>query len=117
MLVHLKKTELFETVIPSKIFEAMATERPLIMGVQGDSAKIVEQSGSGVGIESENDQQLFDALTSLCDNEAQYERLCQSGREFVSQYYSRDTLASDFLKIAEAVASGKRVQSQQRHEN
>ena len=41
LLVHLKKTDLFATVIPSKIFEAMAMERPLVMGVQGESADIV----------------------------------------------------------------------------
>jgi glycosyltransferase involved in cell wall biosynthesis len=36
VLVHLRDAPLFATVIPSKIFEAMASARPIILGVRGD---------------------------------------------------------------------------------
>ncbi|HPU08071.1 MAG TPA: glycosyltransferase family 4 protein, partial [Thermogutta sp.] len=53
-LVHLRKTELFETVIPSKIFEMMAMGKPIIMGVRGEALRIVEESGAGVAMEPES---------------------------------------------------------------
>jgi glycosyltransferase involved in cell wall biosynthesis len=46
-LVLLKKADLFKTVIPSKIFEAMAMERPLILGVEGESKAIIEKRIAG----------------------------------------------------------------------
>jgi glycosyltransferase involved in cell wall biosynthesis len=105
MLVHLKKSELFETVIPSKIFETMAMEKPLIMGVRGESAAIVRRGGCGIEMEPENPDQLISALRSLRGDQLLYKRLSSSGRAFVIREYSRDRLASDFLDIILQVAN------------
>ena len=105
LLVHLMKTELFTTVIPSKIFESMAMNRPLIMGVRGDSAEIVEDAGCGVSMEPDNEQELVDAVVRLCDDKSLYTQLCGHGRESVSQQYNRDTLAERMLKIMLDVAN------------
>ncbi len=104
LLVHLKKSELFETVIPSKIFEAMAMQRPLIMGVRGESAEIVRASGSGIEMEPDNELDLVNAVIRLRDDSAFYESLCQCGRTFVTEHYTRDGLAARFLDIIESVA-------------
>ena len=112
LLVHLKKTDLFQTVIPSKIFEAMAMKRPLIMGVQGESANIVAASGSGIQIEPENDEQLVDAIIKLRDSPELYEQLCSSGRDFVVENYLRETLANKMLSIIELVASRARASNE-----
>jgi glycosyltransferase involved in cell wall biosynthesis len=104
LLVHLKKRELFETVIPSKIFESMAMERPLIMGVRGEAAKIVRCSGAGMEIEPDNDAQLADAVCRLKDDLAFYQSLCHRGRSFVSMHYTRDVLATQYLQIISQVA-------------
>ena len=110
ILIHLKKTDLFETVIPSKIFEAMAMERPLIMGVQGESADIVKASQSGIQIESENDLQLFEAVVQLCDNPDLQKQLSTNGRSFVTENYSRDLLASTMLSTIQQVVSDRGAQ-------
>jgi glycosyltransferase involved in cell wall biosynthesis len=104
LLVHLAKSELFETVIPSKIFETMAMQRPLIMGVKGESATIVSDSGSGLIMEPDNEQDLVAAVTRLCDDHEYYDSLCKNGRKFVREHYSRDALAQDMLDILQAVA-------------
>ena len=106
LLIHLKKTDLFATVIPSKIFEAMAMERPLVMGVQGESADIVKESGSGIAMESDNAQQLVDAVLALKDDNELRNRLCASGRQFVGQHYTRDSLAKKMLDVMQRVANG-----------
>lgn len=104
LLIHLKKTDLFETVIPSKIFEAMAMQKPLIMGVRGESAEIVRNSGSGIDMEPDNESDLVEALIRLRDESGFYHSLCQSGRAFVTEHYTRDVLAAQFLEIIESVA-------------
>ena len=42
-LVLLKKTELFKTVIPTKMLEFMSCARPVILGVDGQARSILEQ--------------------------------------------------------------------------
>ena len=106
LLIHLKKTDLFATVIPSKIFEAMAMERPLVMGVQGESADIVKDGGAGIAMESDNAQQLVDAVLALKDDNELRNRLCTNGRQFVGQQYTRDSLAKKMLDVMQRVANG-----------
>jgi len=47
VLVHLTKTDLFLTVMPSKIFEAAGMARPIICGVAGYAAELVKKAGGG----------------------------------------------------------------------
>jgi len=98
-MVLLKKDDLFKTVIPSKIFEAMAMERPIIMGVQGESLAIVEAAGCGVAIEPENENDLVGAVLQLCEDRALSERLGKRGRRFVEKNYSREVLAANYLQV------------------
>ena len=98
-MVLLRKTELFKTVIPSKIFEAMAMERPIILGVDGESRRIVEESGGGVFVEPENPEQLADTVLRMSRNITWAEQLGKTGGEFVRKYYSRDQLAMKYLDV------------------
>ena len=61
-LVMLKKTELFKTVIPTKLLEYMACERPVIVAVDGQARQIVEEAGAGVFVEPENSKALVEAI-------------------------------------------------------
>ncbi|HEV2532599.1 glycosyltransferase family 4 protein, partial [Phenylobacterium sp.] len=57
-IIHLKRTELFTTVIPSKLFECMAMGLPVLHGVAGESADIVRREDCGEVFEPENAEQL-----------------------------------------------------------
>ena len=45
-LIPLKRSETFKSVIPSKIFESAAMEKPILLGVDGEAKELVT-SGSG----------------------------------------------------------------------
>jgi len=64
-IIHLKKTELFTTVIPSKLFECMGMGIPVLHGVAGESAEIVEREGCGMVFEPENVEALCAGLLTL----------------------------------------------------
>jgi glycosyltransferase involved in cell wall biosynthesis len=98
-LVLLRKTELFKTVIPSKIFEAMAMERPIILGVDGESRRIVEGSGSGIFIEPENAERLAERVVELWQDKPRAEAIGRTGGFFVRERYDRDRLAGDYLLV------------------
>lgn len=102
-LVHLSKVDLFEHVIPSKIFETMAMEKPIIMGVKGRAREIVLQAEAGVPLEPENDEELANLLDQFFDNPEGLVEMGKRGRGFVKEYFDRDLLASDLLQILERV--------------
>jgi glycosyltransferase involved in cell wall biosynthesis len=72
-VIHLKKTDLFTTVIPSKLFESMGMGLPVLHGVEGESADIVREEGAGIPFEPENAEQLCAALVRLKSNPAELE--------------------------------------------
>ena len=53
-LVNLKKSKTFESVIPSKIFELAAMHKPILLGVAGESRKLVQDYGVGMAFEPED---------------------------------------------------------------
>lgn len=64
-IIHLSRTELFGSVIPSKLFEAMGMGIPVLHGVAGESAGIVRSEGVGEVFEAENAPELVDKLIAL----------------------------------------------------
>ena len=62
-LVHLKDTPTFETVIPSKIFEAMGMGLPvMLVSPAGEAKEIVEREGCGVWVAAERPEELAGAV-------------------------------------------------------
>jgi glycosyltransferase involved in cell wall biosynthesis len=97
-MVLLRDTALFRTVIPSKIFEAMAMERPIILGVRGESQGIVEACECGICIAPENDVELAEAVLALSGRTEHARDLGRNGRRNVARRYNRDTLADTYLQ-------------------
>jgi glycosyltransferase involved in cell wall biosynthesis len=93
-LVHLRADRLFETVIPSKIFEAMAMERPILLGVRGESARIVEKAGTGLAFSPENPEALADAVEALMRDPQRLKAMKAAGRRGAERY-SRANLARE----------------------
>ena len=101
-IIHLKKTELFNTVIPSKLFESMAMGIPVIHGVAGESAEIVEREGVGVLFEPENDAQLGERLRALQADPNRHQTLRQNGPA-AARHYQRADLAMRMMGILEQI--------------
>lgn len=100
-LILLRRSDLFKTVIPSKIFESMAMEKPIILGVEGESAEIVRSAEAGFCIEPENTQELVQRLLDLYHHPDLRNRFGTNGRKHVCEYYDRLTLSRKFEQLLE----------------
>ena len=98
-LVMLKKTDLFKTVIPTKMLEFMACARPVILAVDGQAREIMEAGHAGVYVEPENVKQLVDAVQQLAANAELCRTLGQNGRAHIVKHFSRQQTARDYLQI------------------
>lgn len=97
-IIHLRKTELFTTVIPSKLFECMGMGLPVLHGVAGESAEIVRSESVGVVFESENSEQLVAEIRSLADDPARYAGY-RSNCLAAARKYDRTALAASMLRV------------------
>jgi hypothetical protein len=109
-IIHLRKSELFTTVIPSKIFECMGMAIPILHGVEGESAEIVMRHAIGVTFEPENHLNLVDRLFLLHDNQEMRQRLARNGPH-AAQHYDRKVLAAKMLNVIEACSMCENLRS------
>jgi colanic acid biosynthesis glycosyl transferase WcaI len=107
-LVLLKKSEVFETVIPTKMLEFMSCAKPVILGVAGQAREIIERSRAGICIEPENVEQLCDAILTLRKQDWLRDSLGRNGREYIIRNLSRDRTADEYLRVLNEVIPGVR---------
>ena len=99
-IIHLKKTDVFTQVIPSKLFESMGMGIPVLHGVAGESAEIVTKDRAGLVFEPENAKQLSEQLSRLEADSVLY-RTLREGCLNASRKYQRTQLAQDMLLTLE----------------
>ncbi len=85
-LIPLKKSDTFKTVIPSKIYETCAMNKPILLGVEGEAKKLIDEYEVGLCFEPENAVDFAHKLNRLLTNSALYSKLEKNTA----------TLASDF---------------------
>ncbi len=93
-LVHLKGADLFSTVMPSKVFEYMALDVPIIMGVRGQACEIVEQGKAGIPMTPDDPRSLLDCIAEIRRKGSN----AYQGRDYVAKHFNRDKLASRMLE-------------------
>ena len=102
-LVLLKKTELFKTVVPTKMLEFMSCARPVVLGVDGLARKIVEEARAGVAIEPENSEALASAILFLSANQEKAREMGRNGREHIIRKFSRRHTAVKYARLLEQI--------------
>ncbi len=100
-LVLLKKTDLFKTVIPTKMLEFMSCARPVILGVDGQARAILEEARGGLPIDPENSESLVNAILCLAANREMARELGQNGREHMVREFSRQQTAEKYIGVLE----------------
>ena len=98
-LVLLKKTDLFKTVIPTKMLEFMSCARPVILGVDGQARAILEEARAGLAIEPENSSALVNAIRYLAANRDMARQQGLNGREHVVRKFSRRQTAEEYIHV------------------
>lgn len=94
-LVNLKKSDTFKTVIPSKIFENAAMEKPILLGVEGESKEIIEDYDAGICFEPENEASFLEGIKKI-RNIRKYKDY-QNGCKKLAMDFNRYKLANRML--------------------
>lgn len=96
-VIPLRKIDLFLGAIPSKIFEALAMEKPILLGVDGEAKNLfIEQGDAGWFFEPENVDDLENKIKQILANPDLVSIKGKNGRKYVGQYFNRNRIAEEF---------------------
>jgi glycosyltransferase involved in cell wall biosynthesis len=97
LLVTLKRDDIFAHIVPSKMQAYLAAGRPLIAALDGEGARIIDESGAGFTSPAEDTKALAKNIERLYDmSESERETLGVHGRTY-------------FLKHFEMISQSKRL--------
>jgi glycosyltransferase involved in cell wall biosynthesis len=99
LLVTLKRADVFKTVLPSKMFEAMAASRPVVLAVDGEARAVLEASGGGVSVPPEDAEALAAAILLLARDPGLRASMGAAGRRHVELEFNRRTWAHRYLAL------------------
>jgi glycosyltransferase involved in cell wall biosynthesis len=94
-----RKGEFFTANLPNKLFDFMASGKPIVVAGRGESADLILKAGCGRATEAEDSAGMARALLELAglppvDREA----IGRRGREYVLAHYDRAALSERFLR-------------------
>lgn len=99
-LVPLRKLEIFQGAIPSKIFEALAMKKPVLLGVDGEAKRhFIDSAQAGVYFEPENATDLASKMTKMAEDLPSLVQMGENARQYVTTHFNRNNIAKDFLKV------------------
>jgi len=98
-IIPLRKLDLFLGAIPSKIFENLAMEVPVLLGVNGEARQLfIDKGNAGLYFEPENSEALTAAILKLIEDKEMALQLGRNGRHFVNEYFNRENIAQNLFK-------------------
>jgi len=103
-VVHLKRSDLFKTVLPSKMFEIMGCGRPIVLGVDGEARRTLEEADAGLAFRPQDSSSLAERIKRLRADGALCRRLGRNGRRFVERHYCRRRLALRYAELLRGIA-------------
>ncbi len=103
-LVLLRKSDTFKTVLPTKMFEAMAAAKPVILGVEGEAKDMLLAAGAGLAVEPEDSRAIANAIVRLAESPTDAAAMGESGRAWFAQHLDRNRLADEMLAAIGALS-------------
>ena len=112
LLVTLRNEPIFSLTIPTKIQSYLACGRPIVAALDGEGARVIEESGSGIAVGAGGAAALAEAVSRLHRTPApELEAMGRRGREYFERHFKRSLLVSRLEQWIRELASERRCAS------
>jgi glycosyltransferase involved in cell wall biosynthesis len=104
-IIPLRKLDLFLGAIPSKVFEALAMKKPILLGVDGEARDLfIKQGNTGLYFEPESVEELVAQITKIQGDKELYDNLAINARTYVDEKFNRNVIAEGFYNKLKEIA-------------
>lgn len=87
--------------VPSKLYEAMASERPVVLIAEGEAVEIVRRFEAGLVVSPGDVPSLVSAIQWVRENPQHAAQLAARARDASVRHFDRTTIAEPFLRYME----------------
>jgi len=99
LLVSLKKDSIFTLTLPAKIQSYMACGRPILACLDGEGARVIQESGAGVTCTADDHELLAGSALKMSNlTDVERKGMGLRGRAYFEKHFTRDILLSQFEK-------------------
>lgn len=100
-LAHERDLPMAREMYPAKMFDVMASGKPLIIGIHGAAKELVEKNKTGIVFKSDSVDDLVRAIEKLASNPSLCMELGQNGKNLVYREYNRESQAREYASLIE----------------
>lgn len=106
-IIPLKRLDIFLGAIPSKIFENLAMQKPILLGVNGEAKELfIDNAKGGLAFMPEDEKDLAEKILQLYNNPALGYQLGKNGADYVNRNFSREQIAQKFWQAIQPINDG-----------
>ncbi len=98
-IIPYKNFELFKDVIPSKMYDYLAAGKPMIINIDGEGARIIRESQSGIVVPPEDPKELADALLKIKSDRKAADKMGENGRKYARENYDKKKIAEKLNEL------------------
>jgi glycosyltransferase involved in cell wall biosynthesis len=110
--VLLRDLPIFAGALPTKMLEAMAAGRPLLLSARGESARLLERAGAGIVVPPGDPAALAEVCRRLYSDPAKRRALGEAGRVHAETHFGAQRAAEQWsLRLGEALAARRVARS------
>lgn len=102
-IINLQAIPLFRGALPSKIFDYMACNLPILIGVEGEAKQLVETSKTGIGFSSDSSDDLTQKILFLKNNPNILQSMKNNGSDFVLKNFNRNIQAKKIEELIKEI--------------
>ncbi|MGL5153137.1 MAG: glycosyltransferase family 4 protein [Clostridium sp.] len=102
-LAHLRRDSAFDLAIPGKIIDYMAIGIPIVAGVEGYTASIIKESGSGIAVEPDNPKEMARVILHMYSNDYLRDVCSTCGQHYSASKFNWEQNFKGYLEVVEAL--------------
>ena len=95
--------EMEQEGFPSKVYTIMACSKPMIV-ITGENTPLynfLKPLNCSILISNNRNEEFVNSITELANNESKKEKLAQNGYDIIKQYYTKEKVVAQYLKLFE----------------
>lgn len=104
LIVTYMKNEITRITVPSKIYEYMSSERPIVAGVEGVIAEILTEAGCGLVSRTRDPKEIAEHILYLKQNPEVGQEMGKKGREYAIRHFAFARVAQDYEQTVREAA-------------
>jgi glycosyltransferase involved in cell wall biosynthesis len=105
LLVHLRRSEIADHAIPSKILSYMAAGRPIVCATHGAAAELIGEAGAGVTATPSDPVSMVDAINRLASLSPEARaQLGRNGHAYMASHFSKQVVIDEYERLIVSLA-------------